>query len=121
MKILIAIILNAIALLLTALIVPGFMVANFFPTAVLAAIVLGVVNTFIRPFLLFLTAPLNLLTLGLFTFVINAVMLWLVSAVVTGVTIDGWVAAVLAAIVLSVVSTILSMLVGDLKLNKKIK
>lgn len=113
MNIVVALILNSLALLLTAYIVPGFKVADV-QTAVLAAIVLGVVNTFIKPALLFLTAPLTLLTLGLFAFVVNAVVLWIVAAFVGGVIIDGVVPAILAAVVLSVVSTALSTLVKDI-------
>lgn len=113
MYLLLSLVLNALALIVTAYIVPGFKVTDF-PTALLAAIVLGLVNTFIKPFLLLITIPLNILTLGLFTFVINAVMLFIVSAVVKGLTVDGWFVAILAAIVLSIVSTGLSMLVKDL-------
>lgn len=113
MQILIALLLNAAALLATAYIVPGFHVDNF-TTAILAAIVLGIVNTFIKPIIGFITLPLTIITLGLFTFVINAVVLFLVSSIVKGLTIDGWVPAILAAIVLSVVSTILNALFKDL-------
>lgn len=118
MQIVIAIVLNAVALLLTAYIVPGFKVADF-TTALLAAIVLGVVNTFIKPILGFITAPLTIVTLGLFAFVLNAVMLFIVSAVVKGLTIDGWLPAILGAIVLSIVSTVLNSVLKDVgKLGK---
>ncbi len=108
-----SLVINALALLATAYIVPGFHVSSF-TTALLAAIVLGVVNTFIKPLLLFLTAPLTFLTLGLFAFVVNAIILWLVAAVVKGLTIDSFLTAILGAIVLSIVSTVLSTLVSDL-------
>ncbi len=114
MQIILALIVNAAALLVTAYIVPGFRVDNF-QTAILAAIVLAVINTFIKPVLMFLTAPLNFLTLGLFTFVVNAALLYLAAAVVRGVSIDSWLPAILAAIVLSIVSTALSMLLKDLQ------
>lgn len=118
MQILVALVLNAVALLVTTYIVPGFKVADF-TTALLAAVVLGVVNTFIKPVLSFVTAPLNLVTLGLFAFVVNAVVLFIVSAVVPGVQIDGWVPAILAAVVLSVVATVLSSVLKDVgKLTK---
>ncbi len=107
MNILISLILNSLALLATAYIVPGFKVESF-TTALLAAIVLGVVNTFIKPILSLISLPLTVMTLGLFSFVINAVVLFIVAAVVKGLTIDGWVPAILGAIVLSVVSTILN-------------
>src|SRR3989338_2736922 len=119
MQMLVALVLNAVALVATTYIVPGFAVDNY-TTAILAAIVLGVVNTFVKPALSFITAPLNVVTLGLFTFVINAVVLFIVSAVVPGLMIDGWVAAILGAIVLSVVSTVLNSVLGDLgKVGKK--
>lgn len=114
MQIIIALALNAIALMATAYVVPGFKVDSF-TTAVLAAVVLGVVNTFIRPILAFITAPLNIVTLGLFAFVINAVMLFLVSTFVPGLMIDGWTPAILASIVLSVVSTALNSVLKDLQ------
>lgn len=113
MQIIVALVLNAAALLVTDYIVPGFDVSDF-TTALLAAIVLGVVNTFIRPVLTFITAPLTIVTLGLFAFVINASMLYIVSYFVPGVQIAGFVPAILAAVVLSVVATALSMLLGDL-------
>lgn len=121
LQIVLALVLNALALLLTSYLVPGFSVANP-QTAVIAAIVLGLVNTFIKPFLQFLTAPLTVVTLGLFAFVVNAIVLWLAAAVVPGVVITGWGPAILAAIVLSVVSTALSMALKDLgKLSGKKK
>ncbi len=120
MQIILALVLNAVALLVTAYIVPGFHVADF-TSAVLAAIVLGVVNTFIKPVLSFITTPLTIVTLGLFAFVVNAVVLFIVAAVVKGLTIDGWVPAILGAVVLSVVSTVLTAVLkdlGKLKLKK---
>lgn len=113
MQIVIALLLNTLALLATAKIVPGFQIADF-TTALLAAIVLGVVNTFIKPILSFISAPLTIITLGLFVFVINAIMLFIVSALVTGLTIKGWVPAILGAVVLSVVSTALHAVFKDL-------
>ncbi len=113
MQIIIALILNAVALLATAYIVPGFHVTDF-TTAILAAIVLGVVNTFIKPALNFITKPITTITLGLFAFVVNAVVLFIVSAVVKGLTIDGWIPAIIGAIVLSVVGTVLTSVFKDL-------
>lgn len=118
MHLLIALILNAFALIITSKIVPGFVVSDF-TVAVLAAIVLGVVNTFIKPILVLLTAPINLLTLGLFTFVINALMLYITGLVVPGFGPTGAMSAILAAIVLAVISTILSSLIQEVKKIKK--
>ena len=116
MNILITLFLNALALLATAYLVPGFKVDSF-TTALLAAIVLGVINTFVKPILTIITLPINFLTLGLFTFVINAVVLYLTTLVVPGFMIDGMLTAILGAIVLSIVSTILSHLAKELKLK----
>lgn len=118
MRILISLLLNASALIVTAYIVPGFKVDSF-QTALLAAIVLGLLNAFIRPILLVLTLPLNILTLGLFTFVVNAIVLWLVTLVVKGVQVESMVTTLLAAVVLTVVSTGLSMLLRDVAKTKK--
>ncbi len=112
MQIIISVLLNALALIITAYIVPGFHLETP-QAAVLAAIVLGVLNTFIKPLLLFLTFPLNIMTLGLFTFVVNAIVLWLTDAIVGGLRIENFLMTILGAIVLSVVSTALSMLKKD--------
>lgn len=117
MGLLISLILNTLALIITAYIVPGFQVDSF-TSALLAAIVLGIINTFIKPILVFLTLPLTVVTLGLFIFVVNAIVLRLTTFFVPGFMVDGWMAAILGAIVLSLASTILSMLVKDFALKK---
>lgn len=117
MRLIITLLLNALAIFVTQYIVPGFSVDGF-GTAILAAIILGLINTFIRPVLLFLTAPINILTLGLFTFVVNAIMLWLTTLVVSGLRIDGMLSTLLGAIVISVISTALSLLVKDVTKRK---
>jgi len=94
---------NAVALVLVAQLVPGFSVDSFY-SALVAAIILGLVNAVIRPLILLLTLPVNFLTLGLFTFVVNALMLLLVSSIVKGFTVDGFAAAFTAAIVLWLIS-----------------
>lgn len=115
MGLLINLLANAVALLVTSWLLSSGIHVFDFKTALLAAIILGLVNTFIKPILLFLTAPLNFLTLGLFTFVINALMLLLVSAILGSTfRIDSFWWALLGAAVLSVVSTVLSTLVKDL-------
>lgn len=119
MQIVIALLINAVALLFTTYLVPGFTVADF-TSALLAAIVLGVVNTFIKPILKFLTAPISIITLGLFAFVLNAIILFIVAAVVPGFKIDGWLPAILGSIVLSIISTVLNSLLKDLgKITKR--
>lgn len=119
MNLLISLVLNAVALLATAYIVPGFHVADF-TSALLAAIVVGVVNILLRPVLSYLAAPVTLLTFGLFSFVVNAAILWVASLFVPGFTLDGAVPAILGAVVLAVVSTILDSLVKEVgKVGKK--
>jgi putative membrane protein len=103
---------NAVALYLTALVVPGVHVVSFVG-AVVAALVLGIVNAVLRPVVLLLTLPLNILTLGLFTFVVNAFMLYIVAATTHEIRLASVSAAILGAIVLSVISFVLSRLVAD--------
>ena len=100
-------VLFALALLFTAWIVPGIIFANF-ATALLAAFVMGLVNIFIRPIILIFTLPINLLTLGLFTFVINALMFLLVAKIVAGFIVTGFLAALLGSIVLSLISVFIN-------------
>jgi putative membrane protein len=100
---------TAIALLITAKIVPGFIIKTFV-AALIAAIVIGLVNAFIRPILKVLAFPITLITFGLFTFVINALTLWLASAITPGseFQIRGFLPAFLCSIVLSIISTIIN-------------
>lgn len=100
-------ILLALALMLVAYIVPGIHVASFL-SALVAALVIGVVNLFIRPLVLALTLPINLLTLGLFTFVINALLLMLVAFIVPGFSIAGFGAALIGSILLSILSVLIN-------------
>ena len=96
-------IVNALALLLVSWLVPGIR-ANSVVVLFVAAAVLGLLNAVLRPVLVVLTAPLWIITFGLFLIVVNAVMLWLAAVLVPGFTVDGFLAAILGAIVLSVVS-----------------
>jgi putative membrane protein len=100
---------TAIALLITAKIVPGFIIKTFV-AALIAAIVIGLVNAFIRPILKVLAFPITLITFGLFTFIINALTLWLASAITPGsdFQIRGFIPAFLGSIVLSIVSSIIN-------------
>lgn len=100
-------ILLALALLAVAAIIPGIHITGF-GTALIVALVIGVINTFIRPFVQILTLPINILTLGLFTFVINALMLWLVAGLVAGFEITGFFAALLGSILLSIFSLLIN-------------
>ena len=102
-------VLNALVLYLISLIVPGVYFQSFF-TAMIVVIVLGIINAVIKPILVLLTLPINLLTLGLFTLVINGLMFWLTSVIVKGFTVTGFWPAFEAALILSIVSMLLSWL-----------
>lgn len=105
MNILIRLLLNAAALLVVAYLLPGFEVEAFWPAAIVAALILGVANAILKPILVILTLPINILTLGLFTFIINAGLLWLVQVIVSGFIIDKfWPTAVIGALILWVIS-----------------
>jgi putative membrane protein len=104
-------ILNVVGIILIAYIIDGFNVTAV--GAIFGSIILGLVNATIRPVLLILTLPLNLLTLGLFTLVINGLMLWLVSLVIKGFDFTSFGAAILTALLLMVVSAVISYFVKD--------
>ncbi len=110
MAILVRIILNAIALLAVAYLVPGVHVTGI-GGAIVAAVVLGVVNAVLRPILFLLSLPLQILTLGLFTLVINAALFYLVGKLGVGLHVVGFGAAFVGAIVLAIVSWVLSLLI----------
>jgi putative membrane protein len=97
---------NAVAVAITAYILPGVNVAGFV-NALLAAIVLSIINAFIKPIVILLTLPINIITLGLFTFVINALMILIVSTIVPGFNVDGFWWALLFSLILSVVQMVL--------------
>lgn len=105
---------NALTLLLVANYLPGFEVAGFY-AALIAALVLGLVNAIIRPIVILLTLPINLLTLGLFTFIINALMIWIVSTVVKGFEVDSFNTALWAALILWIISFVTNSLVKKTK------
>jgi len=98
---------SALGLLVVDLAVPGVTIATF-PAALLAAISIGLVNSFIKPVLSVLSLPINLLTLGSFSLIVNGVCFWLASLLVPGFTVHGLLAIVLAPVVLSLASTFLN-------------
>lgn len=104
-------ILNILAIILTAAILPGFELTIW--GALVGSIFLGIVNAIIRPVLFLLTLPLNVISLGLFTFVINGFMLWLTSVTVKGFDIKGFGWAILSALLLSIISFIISYFIDD--------
>ena len=102
-------IVNAAALLAVAYIYPGVHVESFL-VALLAALVLGLVNAFIRPLLVILTLPVTIITLGLFLFVINALLFWLVAELVHGFAVNGFWAAMVGSILYSLLTLVTSWL-----------
>ncbi len=103
--------LNILAIVLTAVIIPAFNLTLW--AAVVGSVFLGVINAIIRPLLILLTLPLNLLTLGLFTFVINGFMLWVTAITIRGFDIDGFGWAIVSSIVISIISFVISFIVKD--------
>jgi len=106
---LIRLVVNAIALICVAYVVPGIHVSGF-GGALIAALILGLVNAILRPILVILSLPLEILTLGLFTLVINALLFWLVGSLHVGLSVDGFWPAFWGAIVLAIVSWLMALL-----------
>lgn len=110
MNLLFLLVANALALIGTAYLVPGIRVDSF-TTALLTSVVLGLLNTFLRPIITVLTLPVNVLTLGLFSWVISAAVLWLAGQVVPGFVVEGFIAALVGGIVLAFFASLLHSLV----------
>lgn len=112
MSLLIRWLLNGLALLLTAALLEGIKISG--PgAALMAALVLGIINAVIRPLFLLLTLPLNIISLGLFTFVVNGLMLMIAAGLVRGFVVSGIFSAIVGSIVLSLISSLLTALVKD--------
>lgn len=110
MNVILRIFLSTIAVFVAASILPGVHVDSF-TTALVVAVVLAFINTFIRPLVLLLTLPLNILTLGLFTFVIIGMLVLAVTYIVPGFTVDGFWWALAFAFVLAIINGIMNSLV----------
>lgn len=103
-------IVSGLAIFLSAYLLSGVHVDGF-ATALIVAVVLGIVNAILKPILIILTLPINILTLGLFTLVINALLILLITGLIPGFKVDGFWWAFLFGLVLSVVNSILHGLV----------
>ncbi len=110
MRLLLVWLLHTVALIAVAYLMPSIHVESF-GAALVAALVLGLVNTVIRPILVLLTLPATILTLGLFIFVINGLLFWAVGHFVPGFVVQGFWSAVIGAIIYSLISWVLSALV----------
>ncbi len=108
MKFLLRLLILAVTVFLVSYLFPSLIEVDNFLTALIVALVLAVINAFIRPIVLILTLPFNILTLGLFTFVVNALMLVLASEIVPNFTVHSFWGAFLASILISVVNAFIS-------------
>lgn len=109
MKVLIHVLATAGALLLMPEFIQGISVANFY-TAVVVAVIWGLIGLTVRPILGLLTLPINLITFGLFSFVLNALLFWFLATIVAGFTVAGFIPALLGTLVLSAVAWVLQVL-----------
>jgi putative membrane protein len=98
--------LTSLTLLITSYVVPGFQVKGL-SGALWASLIIGILNIFLRPILLILTLPVNILTLGLFTFVVNAIVLKIAASMLSGFEINGWLPAIFGAVILAIVQAVL--------------
>lgn len=112
MKLLLNWLILTLAILITAYLLPGVIVSGFV-AALIAALVLGIINSFIKPVLIILTLPINVLTLGLFTLVINAGLVMLTASLVEGFEVKNFWWAILFGLVLSIVGSVLNQLKKD--------
>jgi putative membrane protein len=112
MTLLLVWILNAVTLLIVAYILPGIVVSSFW-SAMLAAVVLGLINMLVKPIFILLTLPITIVTLGLFLLVINALMFWLAGSILKGFQVNGFWWAVIGALFYSVISGFLTSLINQ--------
>jgi putative membrane protein len=101
-----------VAIMLASYLLDGIHVTGFI-SALLAAAILGILNAFFRPVLIILTLPINILSLGLFTFIINAILLLMASGVISGFTVRGFWSAVFGSLLISIVSGLLNSFIND--------
>jgi putative membrane protein len=113
MRLLIKWLLSALALLAVAYVYKGVQVTSY-TSALLAAAVIGFLNMFVRPVLVLLTLPVTIVTLGLFLFVINALLFWAASGLLSGFHVDGFIAALIGSLLYSILGIIIESALGDL-------
>lgn len=105
MKLIFRVVIGALALLGVAYLIPGVEVDTFY-AALIASIVIGILNTIVRPILFILTLPITIITLGLFSFVLNALLFWFASSFLEGFTVSGFLPALFGSILISLASAI---------------
>jgi putative membrane protein len=111
MNFLIRLLVNALAAMVTAYLLPGVRIDNF-RSALILALVLAILNLLVKPILILLTLPVTIITLGLFLLVINAIIILIASNLVKGFRVDGFIWALLFSLVLTIVSGIMNSLAG---------
>ncbi|WP_234736218.1 phage holin family protein [Tellurirhabdus bombi] len=111
MGLLIRILISAVAVFFASRLIPGISVPDF-GTALLVAIVLGLLNAFLKPILVFLTIPITILTLGLFYLVINVLMVYLAAYLVSGFVVSGFIAALLFSFVVAIITWIMDAIIN---------
>ena len=109
MGIIIKILITAVAAFVAAYFLPGVEIADI-KTTLIVAIVLALLNTFLKPILVWLTIPITIITLGLFLLIINAIIVKLADYFIDGFTVQGWLSAILFSLIVSVVSYVLDMI-----------
>lgn len=107
MKLILHVLVVALALLFSAYIIPGIEVASVY-TAIIAALILGLLNLVVRPILFLLTLPLTILTFGLFAFVLNALIFWFAGSFIEGFSVSGFIPALLGSVVVALASALAS-------------
>ena len=112
MTLLLVWILNAVALLVVAYVLPGIVVASFW-SAMWAALVLGLINMLVKPLFVLLTLPITIVTVGLFLFVVNALMFWLAGSILKGFQVNGFWWALIGALLYSLISGFLTNLINN--------
>lgn len=114
MKLLLIWFLNALALLTVAYVLPGIAVDGF-TAALVAALILGLINTLLRPLLILLTLPVTMITFGLFILVINGLLFWFAGSVLKGFEVSGFWVGILGALLYSIFSSVLAMIFFEKK------
>jgi len=107
MKLIIDLLIRSVVLLLTTYLVPGFTIDSYI-TAIIVALLLAILNLLVKPLLVILTLPATILTLGLFLFVINAILLLMASALIRGFEVESFGTALIASIVITLISSLLN-------------
>lgn len=108
MPLLVSLLISTIVVYVSAYILPGVRVAGW-GTALVVAVILGILNALVRPVILIVTLPINILTLGLFTFVIMGFITWITSLIVPGFEVDSFLWCILFAVILAIINSLIQL------------